>query len=183
MSRHLGADVAGADDEHHNGGGTPTIRSTSKEFMIMPVGAKTFAEALRCGSEIFHTCGELKKAVTTPMSATKAGSRRTCRRRMPRLNSSCAIGKAGYKAGGDVMLALDCAPPNSSRTAITFYGGENRPARLPIRQNIRRPRVPLSDRLDRDGMSEDDMDGWKQLTDSHWRQMPSWSATTCSSPT
>src|SRR5512135_3714774 len=82
-----------------------------QEFMIMPVGAPSFAEALRCGSDIFHTLrGELKKAGHNTNVGDEGGF-------APNLGSADealdfvmrAIGKAGYTAGGDVMLALDCA--------------------------------------------------------------------------
>src|ERR1043165_9115276 len=72
-----------------------------QEFMIMPVGAKTFAEALRCGSEIFHTLrGELKKAGHNT--------------------------NVGYKGGSDVMLALDCAATEFFKDGNYVYSGENR---------------------------------------------------------
>src|SRR6202047_3818914 len=82
-----------------------------QEFMIMPVGAPTFAEALRCGSEIFHTLrGELKKAGHN----TNVGDEGGFAPNLPSADAAlefvmAAIGKAGYKAGSDVMLALDCA--------------------------------------------------------------------------
>src|SRR6201987_743841 len=84
-----------------------------QEFMILPVGAATFAEALRCGSEIFHTLrGELKKAGHNTNGGDEGGF-------APNLPSAdgaldfvtSAIGKAGYKAGSDVVLALDFAFP------------------------------------------------------------------------
>jgi enolase len=139
-----------------------------QEFMIMPVGSKTFAEALRCGSEIFHTLrGELKKAGHNTNVGDEGGF-------APNLASAeaaldfvvSAIGKAGYKAGGDVMLALDCAATEFFKDGKYVYGGENKT----------RPRSEqakyLADLVSRypivsieDGMSEDDMDGWKELTD------------------
>src|ERR1700740_1426900 len=79
-----------------------------QEFMIMPVGAPSFAEALRCGSEIFHTLrGELKQAGHNTNVGDEGGF-------SPDLASAdaaleyvmSAIDKAGYKAGGEVMLAL-----------------------------------------------------------------------------
>src|ERR1700749_5008604 len=82
-----------------------------QEFMIMPVGAASFAEALRCGSEIFHTLrAELKKAGHN----TNVGDEGGFAPNLPSADAALdfvvsAIGKAGYKAGSDVMLALDCA--------------------------------------------------------------------------
>ena len=85
----------------------------------MPVGAPTFAEALRCGAEIFHALkGALHEAVVSrPPLATRAGS--------PRLKSARealdfidkAVSAAGYKLGDDVLLARTPRRANSSRTA------------------------------------------------------------------
>src|ERR1700755_2110242 len=99
-----------------------------QEFMIMPVGAKNFAEALRCGAEIFHTLrGELKKAGHNTNVGDEGGF-------APNLQSAdaalefvmAAIGKAGYKAGRDVMLALDCAATEFFKDGSYVYGGENK---------------------------------------------------------
>src|SRR5213595_31827 len=82
-----------------------------QEFMILPVGAETFAEAVRIGSEIFHTLrSELKKAGHN----TNVGDEGGFAPNLPSADAALefvmgAIGKAGYMAGGDVMLALDCA--------------------------------------------------------------------------
>ena len=140
-----------------------------QEFMIMPVGAATFAEALRCGSEIFHTLrGELKKAGHN----TNVGDEGGFAPNLPSADAALefvmsAIGKAGYKAGERRDARRSTAPrPSSSRTAITSMAARTRPARAPSRRNIspisssRYPIVSIED-----GMSEDDMDGWKELTD------------------
>src|ERR1700709_2056562 len=151
-----------------NGGGHADNPIDFQEFMIMPVGAKTFAEALRCGSEIFHMLrGELKKAGHNTNVGDEGGF-------APNPPSSraalefvmAAIGKAGYKAGQDVMLALDCAATEFFKDGNYVYGGEDKTrsrseqasylADLPSRYPI----VSIED-----GMSEDDMDGWKELTD------------------
>ena len=77
-----------------------------------------------------------------------------------------AIGKAGYKAGGDVMLALDCAATEFFKDGKYVYGGENKTrsrseqAKYLADLAARYPIVSIED-----GMSEDDMDGWKELTD------------------
>jgi len=138
-----------------------------QEFMIMPVGAKTFAEALRCGSEIFHTLrGELKKAGHN----TNVGDEGGFAPNLPSADAALefvmsAIGKAGYKAGGDVMLALDCAATEFFKDGKYVYGGENK-----TRSRSEQVKY-LADLIARypivsveDGMSEDDMDGWKELT-------------------
>src|SRR5471030_1369307 len=139
-----------------------------QEFMIMPVGAKTFAEGLRCGSEIFHTLrGELKKAGHN----TNVGDEGGFAPNLPSADAALefvmtAIGKAGYKAGSDVMLALDCAATEFFKDCNYVYGGENK-TRSRSEQSkyladlaARFPIVSIED-----GMSEDDMDGWKELTD------------------
>jgi enolase len=139
-----------------------------QEFMIMPVGAKSFAEALRCGSEIFHTLrGELKKAGHN----TNVGDEGGFAPNIPSADAALefvmnAIGKAGYKAGGDVMLALDCASTEFFKDGKYVYEGENKTrsrseqAKYLADLVARYPIVSIED-----GMSEDDMDGWKELTD------------------
>ena len=139
-----------------------------QEFMIMPVGAPSFAEALRCGSEIFHTLrGELKKAGHNTNVGDEGGF-------APNLASADealdfvmrAIGKAGYTAGQDVMLALDCAATEFFKDGQYVYGGENKTrsaseqAKYLADLAARYPIVSIED-----GMSEDDMEGWKELTD------------------
>jgi enolase len=139
-----------------------------QEFMIMPVGASTFAEALRCGSEIFHTLrGELKKAGHN----TNVGDEGGFAPNLPSADAAlefvmAAIGKAGYKAGADVMLALDCAATEFFKDGAYVYGGENKTRSVSEQAKYladlaaHYPIVSIED-----GMSEDDMDGWKQLTD------------------
>jgi enolase len=139
-----------------------------QEFMILPVGAATFAEALRCGSEIFHTLrGELKKAGHN----TNVGDEGGFAPNLPSADAAldfvmAAIGKAGYKAGGDVMLGLDCAATEFFKDGSYVYGGENK-----TRSRSEQAKY-LADLVSRypivsieDGMSEDDMEGWKELTD------------------
>jgi enolase len=139
-----------------------------QEFMIMPVGAKTFADGLRCGSEIFHTLrGELKKAGHN----TNVGDEGGFAPNLPSADAALdfvmsAIGKAGYKAGSDVVLALDCAATEFFKDGAYVYGGENKTrsrseqARYLVDLATRYPIVSIED-----GMSEDDMEGWKELTD------------------
>jgi enolase 1/2/3 len=136
--------------------------------MILPVGAGTFAEALRCGAEIFHTLrGELKKAGHN----TNVGDEGGFAPNLPSADAALdfvvsAIGKAGYKAGSDVMLGLDCAATEFFKDGAYVYGGENK-----TRSRSEQAKY-LADLVSRypivtieDGMSEDDMDGWKELTD------------------
>jgi enolase len=139
-----------------------------QEFMILPVGASSFAEALRCGSEIFHTLrGELKKAGHN----TNVGDEGGFAPNLPSADAALdfvmgAIGKAGYKAGSDVMLGLDCAATEFFKDGAYVYGGENK-----TRSRSEQAKY-LADLVSRypivtieDGMSEDDMEGWKELTD------------------
>jgi enolase 1/2/3 len=139
-----------------------------QEFMILPVGAATFAEALRCGSEIFHTLrSELKKAGHN----TNVGDEGGFAPNLPSADAALdfvmgAIGKAGYKAGHDVMLGLDCAATEFFKDGAYVYGGENKTrsrseqAKYLAELVSRYPIVSIED-----GMSEDDMEGWKELTD------------------
>ncbi|UFX41888.1 phosphopyruvate hydratase [Bradyrhizobium sp. 41S5] len=140
-----------------------------QEFMILPVGATSFAEALRCGSEIFHTLrGELKKAGHN----TNVGDEGGFAPNLPSADAALefvmnAIGKAGYKAGDDVVLGLDCASTEFFKEGAYVYGGENK-----TRSRSEQVKY-LADLVSRypivtieDGMSEDDMDGWKELTDA-----------------
>ena len=151
-----------------NGGAHADNPIDFQEFMVMPVGAKTFAEALRCGSEIFHTLrGELKKAGHN----TNVGDEGGFAPNLPSADAALdfvmnAIGKAGYKAGHDVMLALDCAATEFFKDGKYVYEGENKTrtrseqAKYLADLVARYPIVSIED-----GMSEDDMDGWKELTD------------------
>jgi enolase len=139
-----------------------------QEFMIMPVGAVTFAEGLRCGSEIFHTLrSELKKAGHN----TNVGDEGGFAPNLPSADAALdfvmgAIGKAGYKAGSDVMLALDCAATEFFKDGKYVYGGEKKTrsrseqAKYLADLASRYPIVSIED-----GMAEDDMEGWKELTD------------------
>lgn len=140
-----------------------------QEFMILPVGASSFAEALRCGSEIFHTLrGELKKAGHN----TNVGDEGGFAPNLPSADAALefvmnAIGKAGYKAGDDVVLGLDCASTEFFKEGSYVYGGENktrsRSEQVKYLADLvgRYPIVTIED-----GMSEDDMEGWKELTDA-----------------
>ena len=139
-----------------------------QEFMILPVGADTFAEALRCGSEVFHTLrSELKKAGHN----TNVGDEGGFAPNLPTADAALdfimnAIDKAGYKAGSDVMLGLDCAATEFFKDGNYVYSGEGK-----TRTRTEQAKY-LADLVGRypivtveDGMSEDDMDGWKELTD------------------
>ncbi|HVG51413.1 MAG TPA: phosphopyruvate hydratase [Xanthobacteraceae bacterium] len=151
-----------------NGGAHADNPIDFQEFMIMPVGAKTFAEGLRMGVEVFQT---LKKALHDEGHNTNVGDEGGF---APNLKSADdalayvmkAIEKAGYKPGDDVVLALDCAATEFFRRGVYDYEGEGKKrskdeqARYLADLVVRYPIVSIED-----GMSEDDFDGWKALTD------------------
>ena len=97
-----------------------------QEFMIMPVGAPSFAEALRAGSEIFHTLrGQLKAAGLNTNVGDEGGFAPNLKSAEAALDFVMqAIEKAGYKAGGDVMLALDPAASEFYKDGAYVYSGE-----------------------------------------------------------
>ncbi len=139
-----------------------------QEFMIMPVGADSIAEAVRAGAEIFHTLkDELKAAGLSTGIGDEGGF-------APDLKSSRealdfimkSIEKAGYAPGDDVMLALDCAATEYFRDGQYVLSGEGRT--LSPQDNV----AALAELCDaypilsiEDGCAEDDWDGWKLLTE------------------
>ncbi|MGU9981398.1 phosphopyruvate hydratase [Phreatobacter sp. HK31-P] len=151
-----------------NGGAHADNPIDFQEFMIMPVGAKTFAEAVRMGSEVFHT---LKAALKADGHNTNVGDEGGF---APNLKSAqaaldfvmTAIEKAGYKAGEDIVIALDCAATEFFKDGAYVYEGE-RKTRDPKAQAKYLAKLvgdyPILSI--EDGMSEDDLDGWKMLTD------------------
>ena len=151
-----------------NGGAHADNPIDFQEFMIMPAGASSFAEGLRAGAEIFHTLkGELKKAGHNTNVGDEGGF-------APNLASAeaaldfvvAAIEKAGYKAGKDVFLALDCASTEFFKNGNYVYEGEGK-TRTPDEQAAyladlcaKYPIISIED-----GMAEDDWAGWKTVTD------------------
>jgi enolase 1/2/3 len=139
-----------------------------QEFMIMPTGAATFAEGLRMGVEIFQTLKtQLKSAGHNTNVGDEGGFAPNLKSAEAALDFVMqAIGKAGYKPGEDVMLALDCASTEFFKDRTYNYEGEGK-KRSPQEQAqyladlvSRYPIVSIED-----GMSEDDFEGWKILTD------------------
>ena len=139
-----------------------------QEFMILPVGASSFAEALRCGAEIFHT---LKTGLKKAGHNTNVGDEGGFAPNLPSADAALdfvmnAIAQAGYKPGEDVMLGLDCASTEFFKDGKYVYGGENKTRSISEQAKYlgelvsRYPIVTIED-----GMSEDDMEGWKELTD------------------
>ncbi len=150
-----------------NGGAHADNPIDFQEFMIMPVGAETFADALRMGAEIFHT---LKKQLHDAGHNTSVGDEGGF---APNLSSaevaldfvSKAIEKAGFKPGDDVCLALDCAATEFFKDGKYVYEGEgktrDRSAQVAYLAALvaKFPIVSIED-----GMAEDDWDGWQELT-------------------
>jgi enolase 1/2/3 len=139
-----------------------------QEFMIMPAGAPTFAEALRYGAEIFHTLrAELKAKGLNSNVGDEGGFAPDIKSAEAALDLVVqAIEKAGYKPGGDVLLALDPAASEFFKDGAYVYAGEGK-TRSPQQQAdylaslIKAyPIVSIED-----GMAEDDDEGWKILTD------------------
>lgn len=153
-----------------NGGEHADNNVDIQEFMVMPVGAKSIREAVRMGAEIFHSLKDVLKSKGLSTSVGDEGGF------APNLKSNEealeviieAIGKAGYKIKDDVMLAIDVAATGmyDERTGIYFLKGEN----------IKRTSKEMIDYYEmlvnkypiisiEDGLSEDDWEGWKNLTD------------------
>jgi enolase len=139
-----------------------------QEFMIMPAGMPSFAEALRAGSEIFQT---LRAALRAAGHNTNVGDEGGFAPNLPSADAALdfvmqAISKAGYNPGSDVMLALDCAATEFFKGGAYVYEGEGKKrsreeqAKYLADLAARYPIVSIED-----GMSEDDWEGWKILTD------------------
>jgi len=152
-----------------NGGAHADNKLDFQEFMIMPVGAPTFSEALRMGVEVFHSLkGVLKDKGWNTAVGDEGGF-------APQINSTeealatiiQAIEKAGYTPGSDVYLAMDAATSELYREGVYHFEGEGT-------TRTREQMVELFTRLVdtypiisiEDGMAEDDWDGWKMLTDA-----------------
>jgi enolase len=139
-----------------------------QEFMIMPAGAPSFAEALRYGAEIFHTLkAELKANGLNSNVGDEGGFAPNIKSAEAALDLVVqAIETAGYKPGGDVMLALDPAASEFYKDGAYVYAGEGKTRTKQQQADylaslIRNyPIVSVED-----GMAEDDDEGWKILTD------------------
>lgn len=153
-----------------NGGAHADNNVDFQEFMVMPVGAETFSEALRCGAEIFHN---LKSVLKSRGYSTGVGDEGGF---APNLKSNEeavetileAIEKAGYKAGQNVMLALDPAASEFySNGKYVFKKSDNRELSSEEMAAYwtdwcgKYPIISIED-----GMAENDWDGWKSLTNS-----------------
>ena len=150
-----------------NGGAHANNSLDIQEFMVMPVGAENFRDALRCGAEIFH---ELKKILGAQGMPTTVGDEGGFAPNF-KSNQEClqtimkAIEGAGYQAGEDVLLALDCAASEFYKDGKYHLSGEG----------LQLTSSEFSDYLGNladqfpivsieDGMHESDWDGWADIT-------------------
>ena len=151
-----------------NGGAHADNPIDFQEFMIMPIGASSLRDAVRWGSEIFHT---LKKRLKDAGHNTNVGDEGGF---APNLKSAQAaldfimesIEQAGYKPGDEVAIALDCAATEFFKDANYVYEGERKTrdpktqAKYLAKLAADYPIISIED-----GMAEDDWEGWKMLTD------------------
>jgi enolase len=150
-----------------NGGAHADNSVDIQEFMILPVGAPSFGEALRCGAEIFHT---LKKVLHERGLATAVGDEGGFAPNLPSNEAALetileAVGRAGYSAGNDVFLGLDVASSEFFRDGKYELESEDRsftPAQFVDYLAGLVDRYPIV--TVEDGMAEGDWDGWSLLT-------------------
>jgi len=139
-----------------------------QEFMIVPIGAPTLAEAVRMGSEVFHT---LRRALKDAGHNTNVGDEGGFAPNLPSADAALqfimtAVKTAGFRIGDDIVLALDCAANEFFKDGSYVYQGEgitrsaDAQAKYLAELVARYPIVSVED-----GMAEDDLDGWKHLTD------------------
>ncbi|MES3018558.1 MAG: phosphopyruvate hydratase [Bacteroidota bacterium] len=155
-----------------NGGSHSDAPIAFQEFMIMPAGASSFSEALRWGTEVFHT---LKKILHDRGLSTAVGDEGGFAPKFEGTEDGVetilqAIEKAGYKAGKDIFLAFDCAASEfykDGKYDYTKFEGDKGAIRTSAQQveylaelASKYPIISIED-----GMAEDDWDGWKLLTD------------------
>src|SRR3984957_18333381 len=138
-----------------------------QEFMIMPLGVASLKEAVRAGSEIFHT---LRAALKADGHNTNVGDEGGFAPNLPSAEAAldfvlAAIEKAGYRVGDDVAIALDPAASEFFKDGAYAYQGEGKTRSIDQQVEYlaaltkRYPIVSIED-----GMAEDDYDGWKKLT-------------------
>jgi len=156
-----------------NGGSHSDAPIAFQEFMIRPVGAPTFRESIRMGAEVFHSLKALIKSMGLSTAVGDEGGF------APNFSGGTeqaldsilkAIEKAGYKPGVDVMIGLDCASSEFFKNGIYDYSkfeGANGAKRSSAEQAAYLADLTKKYPIDsiEDGMSENDWDGWKLLTD------------------
>jgi enolase len=151
-----------------NGGAHADNPIDFQEFMILPVGAPSFKEALRMGAEVFHT---LKASLKKAGHNTNVGDEGGFAPNLPSAEAALefafkAIEQAGYKPGKEIYLGLDCAATEFFKSGVYDYEGECKKrsiaeqAKYLAKLTKDFPIISIED-----GMSEDDWDGWKQITD------------------
>jgi enolase len=151
-----------------NGGEHADNNVDIQEFMILPVAAPTFAEGLRMGAEIFH---QLKKVLSARGLNTAVGDEGGFAPDLPSNEAALeviaeAVGKAGYKLGTDVTLALDCAASEFYKDGVYDLSGEGKQFSSDAFTDYlaelaaSHPIISIED-----GLDESDWDGWKLLTD------------------
>lgn len=155
-----------------NGGSHSDAPIAFQEFMIRPVGAASFKEALRMGAEVFHA---LKSVLHAKGLSTAVGDEGGFAPALPGTEAAIetileAIGKAGYMPGRDVRIALDCASSEFYIDGVydyTKFEGANGVKRTTQQQAEYLQDLILRYPIDsiEDGMSEEDWDGWRLLTD------------------
>jgi enolase len=149
-----------------NGGAHADNGLEVQEFMIVPLGFETFSEALRCGTEIFHNLKSIlkKEGLTTAVGdeggfAPRLGSNEDALKRILQ-----AVDAAGYKAGEQVGLAMDCAASEFYKDGKYTWDKKPRTAAelcdVYAELCSKYPIVSIED-----GYAEDDWDGWKLMTD------------------
>jgi enolase len=151
-----------------NGGAHADNPIDFQEFMVMPVGAESFSEALRCGAEIFHA---LKSGLHSKGLSTSVGDEGGFAPNIASARAALdvigdAVAAAGYKLGDDVMIALDCASTEFFKGGKYEMEGEGRslsPGEMAGYLAELVSDYPIASI--EDGMGEDDMAGWKALTD------------------
>ena len=155
-----------------NGGSHSDAPIAFQEFMIRPVGASSFKEGLRMGAEVFHA---LKKVLHGKGLSTAVGDEGGFAPALPGTEAAIetildAVNQAGYMPGRDVRIALDCAPSEFYHDGIYDYTRFEGPSGQ--KRTTQQQAEYLQDLIMRypidsieDGMSEDDWDGWRLLTD------------------
>ena len=150
-----------------NGGAHANNNLEMQEFMIVPAGAKSFREALRCGAEVFHS---LRKIMDAKGMSTTVGDEGGFAPNLPTHAAAIelileAVDKAGYTAGQDVLIALDCAASEFCKDGKYVLASENLSLSA---QEFSDYLANLADRYPivsiEDGMAEGDWEGWKLLT-------------------
>ncbi|MBM4152761.1 MAG: phosphopyruvate hydratase [Kiritimatiellaceae bacterium] len=156
-----------------NGGSHSDAPIAFQEFMIRPVGAKSFSEGLRCGAEVFHALKAIlkKKGLSTAVGDEGGFAPKFSGGTEEAADSIMqAIKDAGYEPGKDVMIGLDCASSEFFKDGVYNYAkfeGPNGAKRTSAEQADYLASLVAKYPIDsiEDGMSENDWDGWKILTD------------------